>query len=78
MVQKNPGRKAASDNWKARKLMSSLTLDDLAPDFFGFPHIRFAGIVSYGRRRCQRLELNLSNRVRGVQKAGRGVLCRGL
>lgn len=49
--------------------MSSLTLGDLAPGFFGSSCIRFAGFESNGRRRCQELELNLSNRVRGVQKA---------
>lgn len=42
--------------------MSSLTSGDLAPGFFGSSRVRFAGFASNGRRQCQGLELNLSDR----------------
>jgi len=58
--------KAASDDWEAGKLVSSLTLGDLAP---GFSCMRLAGFASDRRRRCEGFACNLSNRVKGVQEA---------
>lgn len=37
-----------------------MTLDDLAPGFFGSSCVIVAGFASNGRRRCQGFESNLS------------------
>lgn len=46
LASNNPEGKAALDSWEARKLISSLTLSDLALGFFFFFSLSVLGLLA--------------------------------